>query len=94
MNKENEIINMLKQFNKGIVVDGIKSDRLILKKQDTKELAIYIENLQHQLEEKDKVINEIKNALTDYKSEWAEDDQVVKDIDTFLKILDKEGEIK
>ena len=46
------------------------------------------------LEEKDKVIDEIKNALTNYKSEWAEDDLVVKDIDTFLKILERDKEVK
>ena len=52
-------------------------------------LKQYIQELQHQLEEKNKVINEIKNALTNYKSEWADDDEVVKDIDTFLKILER-----
>ena len=66
--------------------DNIKeSDR----KETYKIIPIIDEYLQHQLEEKDKVIDEIKNALTNYKSEWAEDDQVVKDINKFLKILER-----
>ena len=66
--------------------DNIKeSDR----KETYKIIPIIDEYLKHQLEEKDKVIDEIKNALTNYKSEWAEDDQVVKDINKFLKILER-----
>ena len=56
---------------------------------DNSELKKENKDLQHQLEEKDKVIEEIENALTNYKSEWADDDQVVKDIDTFLEILER-----
>lgn len=47
----------------------------------------FIVNLSKQLEEKDKVIDEIKNALINYKNEWVEDDQVIKDINKFLEIL-------
>ena len=56
---------------------------------DNAELKRKNKDLQHQLEEKDKVIDEIKNALINYKNEWAEDDQVIKDINKFLEILER-----
>ena len=81
INELQEQIEMLKMTPNGNYISTVET-----------QIAVLIEenkNLQHQLEEKDKVIDEIKNALTNYKSEWAEDDQVVKDINTFLKILER-----
>ncbi len=63
MNKDQEILNVLEQFNKGIIVDNIKADRLILKKQDTKELESYIKKLKRQLKKKENALKDIEELI-------------------------------
>lgn len=65
----------------------------------TKEIIEEIEQLQQenqqlkeQLQQKEDIINKAKVFINDYKEQWVKDDDVQKDMNELLKILDNKGE--
>lgn len=56
------------------------------------QLQLENQQLKKQLQQKDNIINKAKVFINDYKEQWVKDDDVQKDMNELLKILDNKGE--
>ena len=50
------------------------------------------QQLREELQQKEDIINKIKEFVCDYKKQWVLNDDVVDDMEVLLKILDNKGE--
>lgn len=59
---------------------------------DRKELLNENLKLREQLEQKEDIIDKVKEFVCDYKKQWVVNDDVVDDMEVLSKILDNKGE--
>lgn len=59
---------------------------------DRKELLNENLKLREQLEQKEDIIDKVKEFVCDYKKQWVVNDDVVDDMEILSKILDNKGE--
>ena len=58
---------------------------------DTPELKEYVENKDKEIERLNNIIKEVRMFAEEYKKEWIEYDEVQKDMNKLLEILEKEN---
>lgn len=72
-----DLINYIKEFRKTPSFDNLLKEN---------------QQLKEQLQQKQDIINKVKEFVCDYKKQWVLNDDVVDDMEVLLEILDNKGE--
>ena len=83
---ENNTPKHWKEYYKDVPLDCIFED-LVIDINEIKRLTEENEQLKQQLEQRDNIINKVREYVEEYKKQWTLDDEVLNDMNYLLEIL-------
>lgn len=89
--RSGEYLNQLK-FERNMLEDLVQDKELSNEVYSMKEMLKANTKLCEQLDLYKSVIDEIENWIIKYRTEWCQDDEVIRDLEQLLEILDKAKE--